>query len=174
MMDIPKTHLVQPSEINRNAPKINLQGKQCDQMLEYKVAQFRRKVSQIFSTAVFTQIGIFSQKAKKCPIFGLLLQENLSSRLFKNRPILSNWAKKFYGTNVAYPTPLQNQYNLMWLIHEYCQLSSDSNCSLTYSLINCWGGICKRPILRETIMEYSTAQFTKEWVNIMSSIEFIF
>ena len=67
MMDIPKTHLVQPSEINRNAPKINLQGKQCDQMLEYKVAQFRRKVSQIFSTAVFTQIGIFSQKAKKMP-----------------------------------------------------------------------------------------------------------
>ena len=36
-------------------------------MLEYKVAQFRRKVSQIFSTAVFTQRGIFSQKAKKMP-----------------------------------------------------------------------------------------------------------
>ena len=139
-----------------------------------KWPNFVEKFLKYFPRQFLPKEGSFHKKLKKCPIFGLLLQENLSSRLFKNRPILSNWAKKFYGTNVAYPTPLQNQYNLMWLIHEYCQLSSDSNCSLTYSLINCWGGICKRPILRETIMEYSTAQFTKEWVNIMSSIEFIF
>ena len=56
---------------------------QCDQLVEFEVAQFFTKVAQKVDTAVFTRIMTFFKKTKTQQLFGLLLQENLQKCLSK-------------------------------------------------------------------------------------------
>ena len=69
---------------------------QCDQMLEYKVAQICPNIAQKVVTAVFTLIVAFFKIApKSCQIFDEGLLEIFSVRPFKNGPIWSHcfWVK---------------------------------------------------------------------------------
>ena len=62
---------------------------QCDQMLELKVAQFCTKFAQ--KESIFFIKREFFEIRKSCPIFGMILQENMSQRLFKSSSIWSHW-----------------------------------------------------------------------------------
>ena len=67
---------------------------QCDQMLILKVTHFFPKVAQKVATVVFSSKIVFCKKHKIHQLFGLLLEENLPPRTFKNRPIWSHWSRR--------------------------------------------------------------------------------
>ena len=56
-----------------------------------KVAQMFPKVTWIIFTTVFTSIDLFLHSPKVTNLFGLLMEANLLTRTFKNRPIWSHW-----------------------------------------------------------------------------------
>ena len=85
---------------------------QCDLSIDQKVAQIPPNVAQKTATADFTI------KGPKChQISGLLLKENLSPRIFKNRPIWSHhWSKEnFFRPKKVSLQKTQNLF-LWWLI----------------------------------------------------------
>ena len=65
---------------------------QCEQIIDKKVTQFFIKSPKKVTTAVFTFKVTISKYFKSHQTFGLLLNDKLSPRTFKNRPIWSHWS----------------------------------------------------------------------------------
>ena len=71
-----------------------LRPSQCDQVLEFKVAQLFPNVAQFTATGVLFKDWRFTKFSKKLSeISKLLLKENLTQRPLKNCPIWSHWAQ---------------------------------------------------------------------------------
>ena len=70
---------------------------QCDQMLNWKVAQFSAKVDQKVATAVFYLKVMFTTNPQKIPNIWATFARKFVAQTFKNSPIWSHWKEYLFA-----------------------------------------------------------------------------